>query len=71
MVVEPIDTPVTKPVVVIVATAVFDEVHGLLAFAVAEPVNCVVPPTQTSDPLTVGNGFTVTVFVSKQPLELV
>ena len=37
-------TDVTSPVLFTVATAVFEDAQGVLAFAVAEPVNCVVFP---------------------------
>ena len=61
-------TPVTKPVVLTVATVVVAELHGVVAFAVAEPVNCVVEPAQTDNvPVIVGKGFTVTVAVIVQP----
>ena len=66
----PTDTPVTKPVELTVALAGVDEVHGLLAFAVPDPVNCVVEPTHTVNvPVIVGKAFIVTVNVSssKQP----
>lgn len=61
-------SPVTKPVDDTVATAVFDDVHGLDAAGVPEPVSCVVVPTQAlSVPVIVGNGFTVTVAVAVHP----
>ena len=80
MVVVPALTPVTKPVLFIVATAVADDVHAFDVAAVAVPYNCRVEPTQTEavvievPPLvkdTVGSGFTVTVTVFVQPLLLV
>ena len=53
--------PVTNPVLFTVAIAVFDDVHGFVAAAVPDPVNCVVVPTHTlSVPVIVGNAFTVT-----------
>jgi drug/metabolite transporter (DMT)-like permease len=68
----PAETPVTKPVLLTVATAVLDETHGLTAAAVALPVSCVVRPTQTDNvPVIVGNGLTVTSAVCWQPFELV
>jgi hypothetical protein len=39
MVVVPTLTAVTKPVLSIVATAGAEEVHGVVALAVAEPLN--------------------------------
>jgi len=36
----PNDTAVTNPVLLIVATEVFDDTHGKIAAAVAEPFNC-------------------------------
>ena len=44
IVVVPAPTPVTRPVVSTVATAVSDDVHALAVAAVAEPINCVVNP---------------------------
>jgi len=65
----PAETPVTKPVLLTVATPVDAEAHGVVASAVAEPVNCVVEPTQTLKvPVIVGNGLTVTVAFTVQPL---
>ena len=53
-------TPVTSPVLLIVATPVDADDHGEVASAVAEPDNCVVLPTQAlSVPVIVGNGLTV------------
>jgi hypothetical protein len=53
-------TPVTSPVLLIVATAVDADDHGVVASAVAEPDNCVVLPTQAFNvPEIVGNGLTV------------
>jgi hypothetical protein len=65
----PPDTPVTTPVLFTVATPVFDDIHGVTAAAVPDPVNDVVKPTQTFNvPPIVGNAFTVTVAVCWQPL---
>jgi hypothetical protein len=65
-------TPVTKPPLVIVATVVLDETHGFVVAAVPEPKRVTFEPTQIDvDPLMVGNGFTVTVTVCEQLLELV
>ena len=53
---------VTKPVVLTVAIAVLEETQGLFALAVAEPVNCAVPPAQANKvPEMVGKGFIVNV----------
>ena len=53
-------TPVTSPVLLMVATPVDAEDQGVVASAVAEPVNCVVLPTKAlSVPVIVGNGLTV------------
>ncbi len=65
-------TPVTTPALFTVATPVFDEVHGLAAAGVPDPVNVIVEPSQTAvGPVMVGLGFTVTVAVLLQPLLLV
>ena len=57
----PTATPVTRPVVLTVATVVVVETQGVVEAAVPEPVNWVVDPTQTvSVPVIVGMGFTVT-----------
>jgi len=63
-------TPVTTPALVTVATAVLDEVHGVVASAVAEPVKVEVCPTQALNvPLIVGSALTVKLAVLIQPLE--
>src|SRR6185436_9993955 len=65
----PADTPVTTPPFVMVATPVLDDVHGLTAAGVPDPVNVVVNPTHTvSVPVIAGAGFTVTVAVTLHPL---
>ena len=65
----PAFTPVTTPVLFTVATAVLEEVHGLTAAGVPDPVSVVVDPLQTvSDPPIVGWLFTVMVTVLLQPL---
>lgn len=62
MVADPAATPVTTPKVLTVATPVLSEVQVPEPVAVDVPVNVVVCPTQTDNvPVTVGNGFTVTV----------
>ena len=61
----PTDTPVTKPIELAVALAGVEEVHGVVADAVADPVNCTVEPTHTVNvPDIVGNQFIVTLKVS-------
>ena len=68
----PADTPVTTPVLLIVATPVFDDTHGFTAAAVAEPVKASVAPTQIGPvPVIVGKAFIVTLAVVVQPLLLV
>lgn len=53
-------TPVTKPVLLIVATPVDADDHGVVASAVAEPDNCVVLPTQALNvPVIAGSGLIV------------
>ena len=53
-------TPVTSPVLLIVATLVVADDHGVVASAVAEPDNCVVLLTQAlSVPVIVGSGLMV------------
>jgi hypothetical protein len=65
-------TPVTTPALLTVATTVFDDVQGLAAAGVPEPVNVIVDPSQTAvGPVIVGSPFTVTVAVLVQPLLLV
>lgn len=60
MIEEPLATPVTSPVLLIVATAVLEDVHGDTAAGVPEPVSCEVLPLQNvSVPLMVGFGLTV------------
>ena len=64
IVVVPALTPVTNPVLLIVATAGLEETHGLVVAAVAEPTNEIVEPTHTLvDPVILGKAFTVTVAV--------
>ncbi len=65
-------TPVTTPTLFTVATAVFDEVHGLAAAGDPDPVNVVVEFLQTvSVPVITGNAFTVMVTEFEHPLLLV
>jgi hypothetical protein len=68
----PAETPVTRPVLLTVATRGDADTHGLIAAGVPEPVSCVVDPKQTLRvPVIVGKAFTVTVAVVLQPLLLV
>ena len=70
MVTVPALTPVTTPELFTVAIAVLDEVHGVVACAVADPVSVVVLPTQTLIvPVMVGKGFTVKLAVCIQSFE--
>jgi hypothetical protein len=65
----PTDPAVTNPFADIVATEVLLEDHAFELAAVALPVNCdVVPKHMDVVPEIVGFGFTVTVFVTEQPL---
>lgn len=59
---DPAETPVTNPALLMVATPMFDETQGVFVAAVAEPANCVLEFTHTDNvPVIVGNGLTVTV----------
>jgi hypothetical protein len=72
IVVVPAAIPVTTPALFTVATPVLDDVHGLAAAGVPDPLNVVVDPAQTVNvPVIVGCAFTVIVAVLKQPLLLV
>ena len=63
---------VTRPVLLTVAIAVFDEIHGCKVAAVPDPVNWVVNPTQTVKvPVIVALALTVTVKVVVHPALLV
>ena len=64
----PPDTPVTSPVFETVATPVADDVQGLVAAGVPEPVNCVVAPAHALNvPVIVGRGLTVKLSVLLHP----
>ena len=68
----PAATPVTIPVALTVATAVFEDVQGFVVAGVPFPSNWVVNPTLTiSVPEIVGKAFMVTSAVLLQPLLLV
>ena len=72
MVVVPAVTPVTTPALFTVATPVLDDVHGLAAAGVPDPVNVMVDPAQrVKVPVMVGCALTVIVTVLVQPLLLV
>ena len=65
-------TPVTRPVLFTVAIDGLDDVHGLLAEGVPEPMSCLVPPAQVGNIwVIVGNGFTVTVKLATAPQAVV
>ena len=62
----------TTPALVTVATAVLDDVHGLTAAGVPEPVSVIVEDLQTAvGPVMVGCALTVIVAVFEHPLLLV
>ena len=62
MVVVPDVSAATRPVALTVATVVLDDTHGLVVAAVADPVNCDVPPIHAFRvPVIVGSAFTVMV----------
>lgn len=64
----PAETPVTSPVLLIVATPVLEDTQGLTAAAVAEPVSCEVCPIHVLRiPEIVGFGFTVMITVIGRP----
>ena len=69
----PAAIPVTTPALVIVATEVLLDTHGVVEAAVADPVNVVVEPTQTLVvPVMVGKAFTVNITeleAVEQPLD--
>ena len=72
MVVVPMASAVTSPVLSTVATAGVEDVHGVVTAGVADPVNCVVNPSDTARvPVIVGVRLTVTTAVTIHPLELV
>ena len=65
----PAATPVTVPVVLTVATAVFEDVQGFVVAGVPLPVNCVVNPEHAAkSPVIDGKAFMVTVAVALPPL---
>ena len=68
----PAATPVTIPVALTVATAVFEDVQGFVVAGVPFPANWVVNPTLTiSVPEIAGKAFMVTIAVVLQSLLLV
>ena len=68
----PAATPVTTPALFTVATAVLEEVQGVVAAGVPDPVRVIVALSQTAvGPVMVGLAFTVIVVVVEQPLLLV
>ena len=69
----PAAIPVITPVLLTVATAIFEDCQGLDSEAVPDPTKVVVAPTHTAVvPVIVGNAFTVTeiVVVLIQPFPL-
>ena len=65
-------TPVTTPALFTVATAVLEEVQGVVAAGVPDPVRVMVAPSQTAaGPVMAGRAVTVIVLVAEQPLLLV
>ena len=72
MVVVPGFNAVTTPALFTVATVVFEEVQGVVAAGVPEPVRVIVAPSQTAvGPVIVGRALTVIVTVAVHPLLLV
>jgi hypothetical protein len=72
MIAVPAATPVTTPALLTVATPVLDDVHGLTAAGVPDPVSVVVDAIQMVNvPVIVGCALTVTVVVLLHPLLLV
>lgn len=68
----PADTPVTTPVLLMVATPVLELVHGVVADGVPEPLNVKLAPMQPCvPPVMVGAALTVTVTLFEQPASLV
>ena len=66
MIVEPVETPVTKPVLLIVATPVDADIHGLLIAGEPEPVSCVVEPMLVAKiPVIVGGDETALIVTVK------
>ena len=65
----PADIPETTPSLVTVATALFEDTHGLVSAAIPLPVNVVLNPKHTDAVAgtIVGNAFTVIVPVAVQP----
>jgi hypothetical protein len=64
MTVVPLETPVTNPVLLMVATPVLEETHGVTTAGVPEPFNWEVLPLQNVRlPVMVGFAFTVMVKV--------
>ena len=65
----PAVTPVTRPVLLTVATEGFEEDHGVVPSGVPVPLSCVVAPIQALKvPLIVGSASMVTVSVAEHPL---
>jgi hypothetical protein len=73
IVVVPVDNGVTSPVLLTVAIAVLLEVHGLLEAGVPVAVNVSVLPSAipVNVPESTGFAYTVTLYVSSQPVDIV
>lgn len=68
----PAETPVTTPALLTVATPVFEDVHGVVAAGVPDPINVMFDVAHTVvGPIIVGFGLTVIVTVFEHPLLLV
>ena len=68
----PAETPVTVPLLLIVAMPGLAETHGFTGAAVPRPVSCVAEPVQTvKTPVMMFEGLTVTVAVVLHPLLVV
>jgi hypothetical protein len=60
----PDDSPVTEPLLLIVATEVFDDDHGVVVDGFVVAVKLTTEPTHIDEaPVILGNGLTVTVTV--------
>lgn len=61
MVEVPLEIPLTKPVLLTVATPVLDEIHGVTVVGIPEPLSCEELPLQKVNvPVMIGLPLTVT-----------
>ena len=68
----PAAIPITRPLLLTVATSGFADIHGFVVAAVADPVSWVKDPEQTeSVPEMVGVVLTATVVVALHPANVV